>query len=288
MNNSDIKIRKPKLSDLLRRRKRPLLMAILNLTPDSFSDGGQFADENEALLTAMEMVDAGADIIDVGGESTKPGAKEVSADEEIFRILPFIESFRGMSDVALSIDTRHSLTAKACLDAGADIINDVSALADPDMAEIIASHDAGVVLMHGYKQHISGDHSGNRPNEIIEFLRKRIDFAVNAGIQKENIIIDPGIGFGKDAKENIAVLQAIPDFLSLGLPLLIASSRKRFIGEITGVTDPKERVSGSLAAMLWAISKGADIVRMHDVRAAREAIDIATAFATVSARAAPL
>ncbi len=258
-------------------------MAILNVTPDSFSDGGQNLDCDDALLSALEMVNAGADIIDIGGESTRLGAKEVSPAEEAFRVLPVIETIRKISDIPISVDTRHASVARAALEAGADIINDVSALADPEMAPTVAEYEAGLVIMHGYAEHTTPSTSKLRepiaPDTVKEFLRKRIDYAKASKIKGESIVIDPGFGFGKTTADNIELLKSLQTFTTLDHPLLIALSRKRFIGEITHSPDPEERLGGSLSAMFWALTHGAAIVRVHDVRASKEAIDIAMSLA---------
>lgn len=262
----------------IRERKfslsRPLIMGILNVTPDSFSDGGRFPSPGDAALAALEMVADGADIIDIGGESTRPGATEIDEQTELARVLPAVRALRRVTDAPISIDTRHASVARAALEEGADIVNDVSALADPAMAEAVRVFHAGIVLMHGY--------GGESADGVRDFLRERIDFAAGAGIDPETIVVDPGIGFSKTTDENIAVLKALPELAALGVPVLVGLSRKRFIGEITHVAEPAERVSGSVAAMLWTIWHGASIVRVHDVRATREAIDIATAIASGS------
>ena len=262
---------------------RPLLMAIVNATPDSFSDGGKIGTPSDAALAALEAIADGADIIDVGGESTRPGAAPVDVVTEAARVVPAIEAIRRVTDAPISVDTRHAAVAEKALAAGADIVNDVSALADAAMAEVVRASGAGLVLMHGYADHaagaVSGKGGGDAPAEAIAFLRERLGFAEAAGIDRKCLVIDPGIGFAKSVDDNVAVLRALPEFNRLGAPVLVGLSRKRFIGEITHVMEPDARVSGSVAAMLWAVWHGASILRMHDVKAAREAIDIATALA---------
>ena len=262
-------------------------MGILNVTPDSFSDGGRHAEPKEAALAALEMVSDGADIVDLGGESTRPGADPVDEATELSRVLPAVVAIRRVTDVPLSIDTRRAAIAQAALEAGADVINDVSALADPAMAKTVRTFGAGLVVMHGYAQHATcvgtAPAGGGSPapddvaHAVAAFLEGRLGAAVAAGIDRERIAIDPGLGFAKTTAENVAVMHGIPELCRLGAPVLIGLSRKRFIGEITHVAEPRERVCGSVAAMLWALWHGATILRMHDVKAAREAIDIATA-----------
>ena len=260
---------------------RPLLMGILNVTPDSFSDGGAHLSPDDAALAALEMLKDGADIIDVGGESTRPGATPVDEATEKKRVVPAVKAIRRVTDAPISVDTRRAGVARAALRAGADAINDVSALADPAMAGVVAKSGAGLVLMHGYAAHAADGNAAGGADvaaEVRDFLAERIAAAEAAGIGRECIVADPGVGFAKDTAANVAVLRALPDLAAaLRLPLLVGLSRKRFIGEITHVRQPEERVSGSVAAMLWALWHGASVLRMHDVRAAREAIDIATA-----------
>lgn len=255
-------------------------MGILNVTPDSFSDGGRFFTEKEIALAAMEMIDDGADIIDIGGESTRPGAKVVSEEEELSRVLPIVKRLRTLTDIPISIDTMKARVAREALCAGADIINDVSAFGDPDMADVVLKNNASVILMEGYSRHINAiPYSENCPAEVFSFLNERLQYALDFGIPKEKIAIDPGLGFGKSTSENINVLNAIPEFSTLSVPILIGPSRKRFVGELTSVREADERLSGSITAMVWALWHGAKILRMHDVKAAREAISIATAIA---------
>lgn len=261
---------------------RPLLMGILNVTPDSFSDGGRHDGADAAALAAMEMVSAGADIIDIGGESTRPGASYVDEKTEMERVLPAIRRIRPLSDVPISVDTRRASVADAALEAGADIINDVSSLEDGDMAAAVKRHGAGIVLMHGYREHVSlceNPPIGELGQSVCGYLAERARHAISLGIDPASIAIDPGLGFGKTTEENIAVMRAMPLLAKMPYPVLIGLSRKRFIGEITKEKDPLERDPGSISAMLWTIWHGASILRMHDVRGARSAIDIASALA---------
>lgn len=249
--------------------ERTLVMGILNVTPDSFSDGGDFMDPDTAVAHALEMVAQGADIIDIGGESTRPGATPVSEADEIRRTVPIIGRIREQSDIPLSIDTMKAGVAAEAIAAGADIINDVSALeADARMAEVAAQTRAGVVLMH--MQGTPGtmqDHPVYQDvvAEVCDYLRSRIDFAVQHGVARDHIVIDPGIGFGKNQEHNLALLRELPALATLPVPLLVGASRKRFIGRITGREHPEERRAGSLGAAAWAAANGAHILRVHDV-----------------------
>ena len=251
---------------------RPAVMAILNVTPDSFSDGGACATPEAAAERARQFAGEGADILDIGGESTRPGSQPVDEAEELRRVVPAVRAIRAAGvDLPLSIDTRRAAVAAACLELGAKIINDVSALeSDPDLPRVV--RDAGVfcVLMHGY----------NPPAEpvttasVIRYLRARIDFAVSCGIGRDKLIADPGFGFNKDTDENLEILARLDQFAELGVPLLSALSRKRFIGAATGVKEPAGRVAGSVAGALWSATHGAAIVRVHDVAATRQALDL--------------
>ena len=264
---------------------RPLIMGILNLTPDSFSDGGRFfSSPADVFDHVTSMLEGGADIIDVGGESTRPGAVPVSTNDELRRVLPVIEGIRARHPRAImSIDTVKSAVAKAALDAGAQIVNDVSALRlDPSMGEVCSAAGAGLVLMHS-----RGDVSEmgtytyanyvNVVGDVLRELRDRVEVAREAGVPDRCIAIDPGIGFGKTSEHSIAMLSALPQLAAWGYPVLVGVSRKRFIGEITGVREPAARLSGTLGASVAALARGARIFRVHDVRAAREALDVAWA-----------
>ncbi len=276
---------KPEPQRILRLRKsaldttaRCLLMGILNITPDSFSDGGAYHSTGEAVERAVAMVADGADIIDIGGESTRPGAAPVAASEELRRILPVIEGLRARSDVPISIDTRRAAVAAAAIDAGADIINDVSALRhDMEMAGVAARTGAPVVLMHmqGTPQTMQREPSyRNVVEEVKLFFTERVAFCRGAGI--DQIILDPGIGFGKTVAHNLALLRGLPAFLPLGFPLLVGTSRKAFIGAVTGAA-VAERLPGTIASSVLACANGACILRVHDVREMRAAIEITEA-----------
>lgn len=244
-------------------------MGILNATPDSFSDGGQFQTLEKAVTRALQMVEEGADIIDVGGESTRPGAAPVQAVEEITRTVPIIGKLREKTDALISIDTRKAEVAHAAVAAGADIINDISALSDPQMAAVAAETGAGLILMHmqGTPETMQNDpRYDNVVSNVWNFLEERMAFAVERGVAPEQIALDPGIGFGKTEEHNLALLNAIQIFGKSGRPVLIGASRKSFIGRITGRENPSDRLAGSLAVAAFSILRGAQILRVHDVK----------------------
>jgi dihydropteroate synthase len=257
--------------------ERTLVMGILNVTPDSFSEDGRFFDPEEAVRHAAQMVSEGADVIDVGGESTRPGSDPVAADEEIRRVLPVIERIVEQNpDVPISIDTRKAEIADRALVAGATIVNDVSAGGDPEMFDVVRSHDAAVVLMHMKGEPKTMQQSPEYEDvvgEVHEFLRERIEAAELAGIDAERIAIDPGIGFGKTLEHNLELMRRVDAFLDLGRPVLIGPSRKRFIGAIVGVPED-ERVEGTIGAVAWLVSRGAHVVRVHDVREVVRAVRV--------------
>jgi len=249
--------------------ERTLVMGILNTTPDSFSDGGIFIDPDAAVEHALEMVEQGADIIDVGGESTRPGADPVSVTEEIRRTVPVIEGIRRHSGIPLSIDTTKAAVASEAIAAGADIINDISSFeTDSGMVEVAASTGAGVVLMHmqGTPRTMQNDPVyDDVVLEVCNYLMARIDFAMQHGVACDSMVIDPGIGFGKTVEHNLELLRNLSELQHAGRPLLIGASRKSFIGRITGRTDPAQRLAGSLGIAAWAVAGGAHILRVHDV-----------------------
>lgn len=254
---------------VLKLGERTLVMGILNVTPDSFSDGGDFSDPSAAVERTLEMVAQGADIIDIGGESTRPGSEPVPVEEEIKRTVPVIERIRAQSDAFISIDTMKAEVASRALEAGADIINDVSAFeADAGMAEVAAKSGAGVVLMHmkGSPQTMQDNPDyGNVVTEVRNYLQERIDFAAQNGVERGRIAIDPGIGFGKTVEHNLELLRGLPELAECGSPILVGASRKSFIGNVTGHKDPAKRLAGSLGAAAWAAVHGAHILRVHDV-----------------------
>lgn len=247
------------------RPRHTLVMGILNSTPDSFSDGGRFNSIDSAIQHAGEMIEAGADIIDIGAESTRPynGAKEVSAEEELQRLLPILEALLAMTTVPVSIDTYKPCVAEACLKLGAHIINDIWGLQqDPAMARVVAEHNVPVILMHNRK---GNNYQGDILGEIIRFLRRSIDIGIDAGIGFEKFIVDPGIGFGKTPEDNLIVMSRLEELKTLGCPILLGTSRKRFIGEVLNLP-VDERVEGTAATVAVGITKGVNIVRVHDVR----------------------
>lgn len=256
----------------------PRLMGILNVTPDSFSDGGRFDAPDLADARALEMVRAGADIIDIGGESTRPGAAEISANAEIERTIPVIRGLRDQSAVPISIDTRKSTVAAAALAAGGSMINDVSALGfDPKLAGIAAKSEVPICLMHAQGEPGSMQDAPEYDDvllDVYDFLAARISQAENAGIDRKNIIVDPGIGFGKTLDHNLTLLQNIALFHGLGCPVLLGASRKRFIGTLGDAPDPQGRMPGSLAVALAAIGQGVQIVRVHDISQMRQALTL--------------
>lgn len=259
----------------------PLLMGVVNVTPDSFSDGGKFFDSEAAIAHGLQLAEEGADILDVGGESTRPGAEPVALDEELRRVIAPIESLAQKSKAKLSIDTRKSAVARAAVAAGSAIWNDVSALThSPDSLETAAALSCDIVLMHA-----QGDPKTmqDRPyyddvvEEVYAFLAGRIEACVNAGIGEERLIVDPGIGFGKTLSHNLALLNRLDRFCALGRPVLLGASRKRFIAALDGEGGSENRLGGSLAAVLAGWRRGAAIFRVHDVAATRQALKIAAA-----------
>jgi dihydropteroate synthase len=264
--------------------EKPLVMGILNVTPDSFSDGGRaFSSEADVIDHATGIIEAGADIVDVGGESTRPGAVPVSEQDELRRVLPVIERLaRDHPRAIISIDTVKSRVARAALDSGAHVVNDVSGLRlDPGIASVCAKVGAGLVVMHSRGGSVSELASyahasyGQVVPEVLAELRKRVELARHGGVAPECIAVDPGIGFAKKPEHSLAMLGAIPELAAWGFPVVCAVSRKRFIGEITGVKEPAARLAGTLGANVAALALGARIFRVHDVRAAREALDVA-------------
>ena len=248
--------------------ERTLVMGILNVTPDSFSDGGDYSDPSATVERALRMVDEGADIIDIGGESTRPGAEPVSVEEEIKRTVPIISNIRALSDIPISIDTMKAETALEALEAGADIINDVSAFeVDPSMADVAARTKAGIVLMHmkGSPKTMQDDPSyGNVVEEIQGYLQDRIDVATTLGVESDRIMVDPGIGFGKTVEHNLELLHGISRFGKMA-PVLIGASRKSLISHLLNRDDPTQRLAGSLGIAGWSAIQGAHILRVHDV-----------------------
>lgn len=257
---------------------RARIMGILNVTPDSFSDGGLFAGTAPALAQARAMAAAGADIIDVGGESTRPGASEVAAEDEIARTAPVFAAIRRESAVALSIDTRKSAVARAALAAGADMVNDVAALThDTALGPLVAQAGCPVVLMHAQGTPATMQDDPRYEDvvlDVYDFLEERIAAAEAAGIARARIVVDPGIGFGKTLQHNVRLLRALSLYHGFGCAVLLGASRKRFIGTLSGAEAPRGRMAGSLAVALHALSQGVQVLRVHDVAETRQAMSL--------------
>ncbi|MDE0300048.1 MAG: dihydropteroate synthase [Candidatus Poribacteria bacterium] len=244
-------------------------MGILNVTPDSFSDGGRYSDVAAAISHAKEMVEDGADVIDIGGESSRPGASPASKDEELARVLPVVEGLAGEISVPLSIDTCKAEVARRAIEAGAHIVNDITALqGDAEMANVVAGMNTGVILMHMRGSPRTMQHSpvyDDVVSEISSWLLCRIQYAESKGIPPDHIVIDPGIGFGKTVDHNLEILRRLEEFRHLEKPMLIGTSRKSFIGKILNLP-VNNRIEGTAATISWAIAHGADMVRVHDVK----------------------
>jgi dihydropteroate synthase len=263
------------IADTLARRRLPLLMGIVNVTPDSFHDGGRFAGAAEAGAHAQRLIEEGADILDVGGESTRPGAAPVPAEEELARVMPVLEAVRGMG-VPISVDTRRPAVMRAALAAGATMINDVNALRAPGAIEAVAATDASVCLMHMQGEPRTMQQAPRYTDvvgEVTAFLAARIEACVAAGIDRRRIVVDPGFGFGKRFADNVALARALPGLARLA-PILVGLSRKGMIGVMTGRASTADRLAGSVAAALWAARHGAAILRVHDVAATRDALAV--------------
>ncbi|HEX9917318.1 MAG TPA: dihydropteroate synthase [candidate division Zixibacteria bacterium] len=244
-------------------------MGILNVTTDSFSDGGKFFKFEDAKRQALKMAEEGADIIDIGGESTRPGSEAVPLEEELERVIPLIEDLVKSTSIPISIDTYKSEVAQRALDAGAEIINDISALRfDQNMADMAAGYDAGIVLMHiqGTPKNMQENpHYDNLIEEIKTYLKESIKLAEQAGVKKDKIVIDPGIGFGKKVEHNLNILRNLKEFGELGKPIMVGTSRKSFIGKLLDLP-VEQRLEGSLAGLAVSIMNGANLVRVHDVK----------------------
>lgn len=250
------------------------MVGILNLTPDSFSDGGEFSNGAHAEEHFEAMLAAGAAMIDIGGESTRPGHQPITAAEEIDRVIPFIQRIRLRSDALISVDTSKAEVAAAALKAGADMINDVWGLQrDAKMAETIAQANAACILMHN-RSSDQADVGADVVADVEAFLRRSVELALAAGIRSNAIILDPGFGFGKTYEENWILMQRLQELKDLGFPLLVGASRKSMLARLLGLKDPKQRLSGTLATTAWAIQAGVDFVRVHDVQANRECADV--------------
>lgn len=254
--------------------ERTYVMGILNVTPDSFSDGGRFFGEKEALSRAIEMAGEGADIIDIGGESTRPGSRDVTLDEELDRVIPVIRAIAERVDIPISIDTRKAEVARSAIEAGACIVNDVSALRhDPEMAKAVASSGVALIVMH-----MKGSPEDMQENpsycdviaEISTSLAESIEIAKRYGISERRIMVDPGIGFGKTVRHNLIILNRLDELACLGRPICVGTSRKSFIARALNLADSDSRLAGTLASCAVAIMKGARLLRVHDVRQAKE------------------
>jgi dihydropteroate synthase len=263
--------------------RKPLIMGVLNLTPDSFSDGGKFNSIDAAVHEAMEMARLGADLIDIGGESTRPGAMPVAPPEQIRRVIPVIKAIAKQSDVLLSIDTTGAGVASEACVAGAGLINDISAgREDPQMFALAAAIGVPIILMHmlGTPQTMQQNPEyADVVQEVSRFLIERREAAIAAGIKRDQILLDPGIGFGKTDEHNLILIRETARFAALGCPLLIGASRKGFIGRITQEADPAERVFGTAAVVGWCTANGAEVLRVHDVGPMRQVVRMVQAIA---------
>jgi len=260
--------------------KRTLLMGVLNVTPDSFSDGGLFFDKEKAIAHGIRMVEEGADIIDIGGESTRPGSKPIDLEEELRRIIPVIESLSKKVEVPISIDTYKSAVAQRAIEAGAEIINDISGLRfDPNLAQVAARENTPLVLMHirGTPETMQKDiYYESLFSEILHYLKGSIQMAESAGVDPQQIIVDPGIGFGKNAEDNFLIIKNLYEFRILGKPILLGTSRKSFIGKILNEA-AGGRMEGTLSSIAIGVLNGAHVIRSHDVLQAKKAIAVADA-----------
>jgi dihydropteroate synthase len=258
---------------------RPLIQGILNVTPDSFSDGGKFNDIQNAVERAQRMIEQGADIIDIGGESTRPGAKAVSLEDELSRVIPVLKAIRAAGiTVPISVDSRKSKVMEKAILAGADIINDVSALShDPDSLKGAAQADVPVILMHASADPRTMQDNPKYENvlfDIYDYLKQRMKICLAAGIRQENIIIDVGIGFGKNLQDNLTLLKNMALFHSLGVPILVGVSRKSFISKISGESDPSKRLAGSLSAAQINLDQAVQIIRVHDIEETKQMVGV--------------
>jgi len=262
---------------------RTLIMGIVNVTPDSFSDGGRFDGADDAVKHGLAMIGEGADILDVGGESTRPGSDPVSVEEELARVLPVIRGLHeAMPATPISVDTRRAAVAVEAVSAGADIVNDVSAAADPAMFPMVRETGVGLVLMHmqGEPKTMQVEpHYEDVVGEVRDYLAGRLGAAVASGVPRAQLCVDPGIGFGKDLGHNLALLRDVGTFRDLRVPVLVGTSRKGFIGQLTGVDDPAERVEGTAGAVAWCAAHGVDVLRVHDVKEMTRVVRVVDAIA---------
>lgn len=252
------------------------VMGILNVTPDSFFDGGEYKTVETAVKRAIEMVEQGAKIVDVGGESTRPGSEEISIEEELDRVIPVIEAIREQCDVNISIDTKKVEVAKKAIEAGAGMVNDVSGLINPNMVKLVSECGVYVVIMHMQGTPVDMQNKpqyDNVVNEIKNWLSERVKNAISNGIKKDKILIDPGIGFGKTLEHNLEILKRMSEFVGIAEGIVVGASRKSFIEHLTGAK-PEERLGGSLSAAVVSALLGVNIVRVHDVKESKQAIDL--------------
>jgi dihydropteroate synthase len=271
---------------LLECGARTLVMGVVNVTPDSFSDGGWFLDHEAAVRRGIDLADQGADLVDVGGESTRPGAAPVPVKEEVGRVVPVVKRLAALLDVPISIDTRRHQAAEEALAAGATIVNDVSAGSDPDMFHGVAEAGAGLVLMH-----MQGDpgtmqidpHYDDVVTDVRAYLEERVAAAVAAGVSRESLAVDPGLGFGKTLQHNLALMRNIAEFGTLGRPVVVGPSRKSFIGNVLDDAPVGERLEGTAGAVAWLAGAGAHVVRVHDVREMVRVVRVVDAIAKAEA-----
>lgn len=260
---------------------KPLIMGILNVTPDSFSDGGRYSDISSAVAQVQKMLKEGVDVLDIGGESTRPGANPVSAEEQIRRVIPVIQAVREFTDTLISIDTTCSAVAKVALDAGANLINDVSGgLNDAEMLSLAAQAEVPIILMHRQgtpKTMQDNPYYEDVVREVLDALLLRAAEALAAGVKKENIVLDPGIGFGKRKQDNLDLLAHLDVLVALGFPVLLGTSRKRFMGSICDVSEPTELITATAVTTALGVMAGVKMFRVHDVRENRQAADVAWA-----------
>jgi dihydropteroate synthase len=264
--------------------RAPLVMGIVNVTPDSFSDGGDFLAPEPAVAHGLGLASEGAAILDVGGESTRPGHRKVTAEEELARVLPVIQGLVRQLDIPISVDTMKAAVAAQAIAAGATIVNDVWGFQhDHDIARVVAEAGVPAILMHNRED---VDPSADVVTEVIDFLSRSIDIALAAGVRRELLIVDPGFGFGKTHEQSLRLIEELECFEVFGLPILVGVSRKRAIGHVTGREQPRERLAGSLAAALIAAGRGASIIRVHDVAAHVDAMKMFAAIGHRSGAAA--
>ncbi len=265
---------------------RPLVMGIVNVTPDSFSDGGAHADADSAIAWGRALAEQGAAILDVGGESTRPGSAPVDVAEELERVIPVISALATLP-VPVSIDTRRAPVARAAIETGATIVNDVSGFRDPEMVAVVAESNAGVVVMHmlGEPGTMQDDpRYEDVVSEVVDYLAGQAASLVDAGVAPERIAVDPGIGFGKTLEHNLELLARVDEISELGYPVVVGVSRKRFIGALTGIETPADRLAGSLAAGIAALQAGAHVLRVHDVAETVEAVSVWSAIEAAGGR----